>query len=169
VIVLGVDPGMRNTGLAVVELRPRLEADVLFTHTVDDTSTPGTYHAVADIVIEHEVGAMCLLVFETSMRSRDGKPVLMKSSSLTQRTIGAMEVLASIAEIPCFHYDETEVKRGIAGKYNASKKVVHASAMLMLGWKTKPKGVDGHAMDAVAVCLYHQSVDGLGRKLFGGA
>lgn len=167
-IVLGVDPGMLNTGLAVVDLRPRLEADVLFTHTVVERSTPGTYHSVADLISGYEIEAMCLLVFETSLRSRDGRPILMKSSSLTQRTIGAMEILASLAGIPCIHYDEAEVKYGIAGKYNASKKVMHVSTMAIIGWKSKPKGVDAHAMDAIAVCLYHQSVDNLGRRISGG-
>lgn len=159
--------GMKNTGLAVVKLMPRLEAEVLYTETVVDLSTPRTYHAVADVFNLFAIDCMCLLVFETSLRSRDGKPVLLKASSLTQRTIGAMEILASLSATPIYHYDETEVKRGIAGKPNASKTVVHGAVGLMLGWKQKPKGVDGHALDAVAVCLYHQSIDGLGKRIGG--
>ena len=166
-IVLGVDPGMKNTGLGVVRLLPRGQAEVLAAKTIVDLSTPRTFDGVADTIIEYEVEAIALLVFETSLRTQNGRPVLLKSSSLTQRTIGACEVAAHLAGIPCHHYDETEVKEGIGGKKTASKKVVEAHAKLMLGWSSKPKGIDGHAMDAIAVCLYHHSVYGLGNRILG--
>lgn len=166
-IALGIDPGMKNTGVAVVDLLPRLKADVVFTHTVVDLSTARTYQEVLDIATRFDVDCMCLLVFDTSLRQRNGKPVLMKSSSLTQRTIGAMEIVAHVGMFPCHHYYETEVKLGIAGKQNASKEVVHSSVRAILGWKDRPKGIDGHAMDAIAVCLYHQSMYGLGNKIGG--
>ena len=165
--VLGIDPGMKNTGIAVLDLLPGDIAEFVASTTVVDLSTARTFHAVSDFLIKHEVEEIAMLVFQTSLRSRDGRPVVWASSSLTQRTIGAMEVLASLSRLNLAYYDETEVKEGLGGSKTASKDKVATYVKLAMGWKESPPATT-HEMDAVAACLYHQRMLGFGRKLTGG-
>jgi Holliday junction resolvasome RuvABC endonuclease subunit len=155
-IVLGVDPGMKNTGLAALELHRGRQPIYLGSATIVDLSTGRTYDGIADFAEQYHVQEIALLVFETSLRNVNGRPILMKSSSLTQRTIGAVEIFAHLSGLPIYHYDETEVKEGCAGSKTASKDQVAAYVRATLSWKTKPIGMSTHEFDAVAACLYHE-------------
>ena len=164
-IVLGIDPGMKNTGLAALDLRRGRTPILLGSHTVVDISTGRTYDEVARFALKYEIEEIALLVFETSLRSVGGRPILMKSSSLTQRTIGAIEVLAHLSRLPIYHYSEEEVKEGCGGSRSAPKDKVAGYVLAAMGWTKADSPATTHEMDAVAVCLYHEIASAMMRRI----
>ena len=168
--ILGIDPGQKNTGVGVVDFELRSEPIFIHSETISDLSTTRTYDRLWGLAVKYQPDHIALLVFETSLRTIKGRPILMKSSSLTQRTIGACEVFAHLAGIPCEHYDEIELKEALAGRKNAAKKEVERYVKLAMGWtkpSLKPKGVSNHEYDAIGVCLLHQAIYGITKRFKG--
>jgi len=150
-VVLGVDPGLAATGLAVVETidrRPR----VAWAYTVRTPSgLPESlrlrllYAQVRDAISEHNPDALAL---ERVMWGRN-----VGSAMSVARATGVAMLAAADAGLTVDEYAPLEVKMAVAGVGNAGKDQVRRALVRMHGLAGVPEQPD--AADAVAVALCH--------------
>jgi crossover junction endodeoxyribonuclease RuvC len=152
---LGVDPGLRRTGYALLEQSaggPALrEAGVI-------RSKPGLPLAarvleiatgLREVIEEFRPGAMAI----EQVFSLGRNP---KSALLMAHARGAILMVAAQREVPIIHFTPTQVKRLLTGSGRASKEQMqHAvTRELRLGRLLEPNDVADAS--AVALCLYHR-------------
>lgn len=147
-IVLGIDPGLANTGWGVVEAGVR---PVVLAHGTITTS-PRTdlelrlaeIHRTIESVLEgHPIGAVALedLYF--------GKNT--SSAVAVGQARGVSLVLAGLRGIPCHSYTPQHVKQAVCGRGSAEKAQVQRMVGALLGVTPQTD----HAADALAVALCH--------------
>jgi crossover junction endodeoxyribonuclease RuvC len=149
--VLGLDPGLATTGLAVVGAdgdRPALA----WTYTV---RTPAglpeplrlrlLYAQVRDAITEHRPD---VLAIERVMWGRN-----VGSAMSVARATGVAMLAAADAGLPVEEYAPLEVKMAVAGVGNAGKDQVRRALSRVHGLAPVPEQPD--AADAVAVALCH--------------
>lgn len=149
--VLGIDPGLASTGIAVVarvERRPRiLMADTV--RTASDMPEPERLEhiaqAVRSAVAEHRPAALAI---ERVMWGSN------KTSALSvARATGVIMLVAAEAGIPVEEYPPLDVKKAISGVGNADKRQMRTALVRTHGLEGVPRQPD--AADAVAVALCH--------------
>lgn len=170
-IVIGIDPGIANTGFAVVRtVGARMVAlDGGLIETSEDERIEqrlGRVHeALGELIRWHEPRAMALedLFF--------GKNV---SSALSVgEARGAALLAAARHAVPCFDYTPQAVKKAVCGSGSADKGQVQRMVASLLGLPEPP--APDHAADAFAVAICHAGTaaarDGghFGRKQAAGA
>ena len=148
--VLGVDPGMAATGLAVVDrgARPRVRWAVTF-------RTPSGLGAAQRLRMIHEAlagairqhGPVCVAI-ERLMWGRNAP-----SGMDVARASGVIVLAAAQAGLAVEEYAPLEVKMAVTGVGNASKEVVRRSLERILRVDGVPSEPD--AADAVAVAVCH--------------
>jgi crossover junction endodeoxyribonuclease RuvC len=151
VIVIGIDPGIANTGFGVVrtvgERMVALDGGVI--ETADDLRVEqrlGRLHeSLGELIRWHEPKAMALedLFF--------GKNV---SSALSVgEARGAALLAAARHAVPCFDYTPQAVKKAVCGSGAADKGQVQRMVANLLGLPEPP--APDHAADAFAVAICH--------------
>jgi len=151
VIVIGIDPGIANTGFGVVrmvgERMVALDGGVI--ETAGDERIEqrlGRLHeSLAELIRWHEPKAMALedLFF--------GKNV---SSALCVGEARGVALLAAAGNaVPCFDYTPQEVKKSVCGSGSADKAQVQRMVANLLGLPEPP--APDHAADAFAVAICH--------------
>jgi len=150
--VLGVDPGTRAVGLAVVTPGRGGRPAVLWAETV--RTGPGSpaadrllaiSRAVREALAAHRPEGVAV---ERLMWNRN-----VGSAMEVARASGAIMVAAAEAGVPVTEYGPLEVKMAVTGSGNASKDQVRRGLALLLGAGNVPTQPD--AADAVAVALCH--------------
>ncbi|MBO9532837.1 MAG: crossover junction endodeoxyribonuclease RuvC [Solirubrobacteraceae bacterium] len=147
-IVLGIDPGIANTGWGVVEGGPRPRALAHGTVKTSPRSAPeqrlAEIHAVIDEVLSgHEIAAMAL---EELYFGRNTS-----SAVAVGQARGVSLVLAGLRGIPCHSYTPQHVKQAVCGRGSADKSQVQRMVGALLGVQPSTD----HAADALAVALCH--------------
>lgn len=147
-IVLGIDPGIANTGWGVVAGGSTPRAIAFGTITTSPRSAPeqrlATIHAAINLVLdEHQISAMALedLFF--------GKNT--SSAVAVGQARGVSLVLAGLRGIDCFSYTPQHVKQAVCGQGSAQK----AQVQKMIGAILRVQPSTDHAADALAVALCH--------------
>lgn len=150
-IVIGIDPGIANTGFAVVRtVGARMVAlDGGVIETSEDERVEqrlGRVHeALGELIRWHEPRAMALedLFF--------GKNV---SSALSVGEARGVALLAAARHaVPCFDYTPQAVKKAVCGSGSADKGQVQRMVASLLGLPEPP--APDHAADAFAVAICH--------------
>ena len=154
-VVLGVDPGLASTGLAVVasnEGRPEIH----WSYTV---KTPAglpeplrlrlLYAQVRDAIGEHRPDALAV---ERVMWGRN-----VGSAMNVARATGVALLAAADAGIPVEEYAPLEVKMAVVGVGNAGKDQVRRALARTHGLAAVPDQADAADAVAVAVCHLQQS------------
>ena len=159
--VLGIDPGITTTGVAVVEraggrLRPvfvgtiRTAKDLaLATRLVDlDDRLRG-------VIDEHDPGSVAVerLFFNANASSAIG----------VAQASGIALAAAARAGLEAHEYTPTAVKQAVVGVGNASKQQVQAMVAALLSLGTAPDSPD--AADACALAICHINRSGLASAL----
>ena len=149
--VLGVDPGLARTGLAVLATRERRPA-IVWTGTVltpagaseaDRLATIGA--AVRAAIDEHRPAAVAV---ERVMFGAN------KMSALSvARATGVVMLIAAEAGLGVDEYVPAQVKSAVTGLGTADKAQVHTALVRIHGLRDVPSQPD--AADAVAVALCH--------------
>jgi crossover junction endodeoxyribonuclease RuvC len=149
--VLGVDPGLARTGLAVLERHGRT-ATIVWTDTVftaagtpeaDRLRTIGA--AVREAVEIYRPGSVAV---ERVMFGNN------KVSALSvARATGVVMLIAAEAGLAVEEYVPLEVKSAVTGQGSADKEQVHTALVRVHGLRDVPRQPD--AADAVAVALCH--------------
>jgi len=148
-VVLGVDPGSRNTGFGVVQgERDRL---VHLAHgriaTNGRASLPDRlrqiYDALADLIRRHRPHSLAL------------EDIFLAASVQSALTLGQVRgvvlLAAAQAELPIHLYPALVVKKAVVGYGQASKEQVRLMVERLLGLTV----TNQHAADALAVGLCH--------------
>ncbi len=150
-IVIGIDPGIANTGFGVVRgsASKSVALDGGVIETAPDLSLPERLHRIHASVVQlldwHEPAALALedLYF--------GKNV--GSAMEVGQARGVVMLAAAQKEIPCFDYTPQAVKSAVCGTGNAEKSQVQVMVGQLLGLDEPPH--PDHAADAFAVAICH--------------
>ena len=151
VIVLGIDPGTRNTGYGVVYARgQRLAAlDGGVIETASDMPLErrlAIIHArVCDLIKEHAPTALAIedLFFGQNARS---------AFSVGQAR-GVVMLSGGMHGVPCYSYTPQAVKQAVCGSGSAAKDQVQRMVGALLSLPEPPS--PDHAADALAVAICH--------------
>ncbi|HEY5553129.1 MAG TPA: crossover junction endodeoxyribonuclease RuvC [Opitutaceae bacterium] len=149
--VLGVDPSLRGTGLAVIEFAPGRTPLLLASRTVKiPPKLPmahclGEIHrAVAAILAAHPVGHVAL-----------EKTIYVQNISTAQilgAARGAAIAAAALSGCEVFEYPPLRVKQAVVGRGRASKEQVARTVMALLG---HGRSLALDESDAAGVALCH--------------
>ncbi len=151
VIVLGIDPGLANTGYGVVARRGgrlvALDGGVIQTRAgVAQERRLADIHAALEALLEeHAPDAMALeqLYFGQNVRT----------AFAVGQARGVAMLAAGQRGVPCASYTPQQVKGAVCGSGRAEKDQVARMVKTLLGLLEIPK--PDHAADALAVALCH--------------
>ncbi|MCS7086587.1 MAG: crossover junction endodeoxyribonuclease RuvC [Bacteroidia bacterium] len=154
-IILGVDPGTRRTGYAVVESRPNgfaaLTAGCLELGAYND-------HAVRLQKIWSKITSL-LREFRPEAAAIEAPFCGQNPASALKlgRAQGVAMAAAMHRRVPVFEYAPREIKRTVTGDGGASKQRVARMALSFLnqGGLCAPETLGADAFDALAVALTH--------------
>ena len=164
-IVLGLDPGLANTGYGVVASRRgrlvALDGGVIQTRAraPAETRLAQIHQGVAALIDEHRPTAMALeeLYFGRNVRS----------AFAVGQARGAAMLAAGERGLPCFSYTPQRVKSAVCGNGRAGKDQVARMVAALLALPEPPR--PDHAADALAVAICHLNHAPLAAALAGGA
>lgn len=149
--ILGIDPGLANTGYGVIEHREQrsmlLTSGCIVTST--DMPLPQRLKLIHDeliIVIEkHKPEIACLekLFFSVNV----------KSAMAVGEGRGVAILATAIRDIPLAQYTPQQIKQAVTGSGKAGKQQVERMVKVLLNLEKLPE--TSHAADAIAVALCH--------------
>ena len=149
--VLGVDPGLRMLGVAVVARRDR-RPEIVFADTV---RTPSDMPEAARLRLIHE--AIARLIGEHEPSSVGIERVAWNTNQVSAlhvaRATGVVLLAAAEAGLPVEEYGPLEVKMAVTGSGTAGKAEVRTALARLHGLAEVPSQPD--AADAVAVAICH--------------
>jgi len=151
VIVLGIDPGLANTGYGVVTRRggrlAALDGGVIQTRAGDAQERRlAEIHAAVDALLcEHRPDAVALedLYFGQNVRT----------AFAVGQARGAVMLAAGQHGVPCSGYTPQQVKGAVCGSGRAAKDQVARMVQALLALQEEPR--PDHAADALAVAICH--------------
>lgn len=160
-IVLGIDPGLANTGYGVVASRGgrlvALDGGVIETAAGCPTERrlAELHAALSALIEEHAPDAMALedLYFGANVRS----------AFAVGQARGVAMLVAGQAATPCFAYTPQQVKSAVCGSGRADKEQVSRMVRSILALAAEPSR--DHAADALAVAICHVNHAPLGAAL----
>jgi crossover junction endodeoxyribonuclease RuvC len=155
-IVLGIDPGLANTGYGVVASAPRgagaarlvaLDGGVIETPAGAATERRLTdiHEAVDALIGEHEPDAVALEELYFGQNARTAFAV--------GQARGVAVLAAGQRGVPCAGYTPQQVKGAVCGSGSADKGQVGRMVKVLLGLREQPR--PDHAADALAVAICH--------------
>ena len=151
VIVLGIDPGLANTGYGVVSRRGgrllALDGGVIETAAglAHEGRLASIHSAVEALLEEHEPDAVALedLYFGQNVRT----------AFAVGQARGVVMLAAGQRGLPCTGYTPQQVKSAVCGSGRAQKDQVARMVQTLLGLAEEPR--PDHAADALAVAVCH--------------
>jgi len=159
--ILGVDPGTRICGYAVIEVLLAGEPRYL---------ECGVITAGAALPIERRLAAIALdlrgLIDDVSPRVVAVEDVFsarnVRSAFALAQARGAVLAVAGMAGIPVHSYAPALVKKTVTGRGRASKDQVARMVQVLVGLRRPPRS---DAADALAVALTHARMSALTGRL----
>jgi crossover junction endodeoxyribonuclease RuvC len=150
-IVLGIDPGLANTGYGVVARRDgrmvALDGGVIRTRGEEPHERRlAEIHAAVDaLLLEHEPDAVALeeLYFGQNVRT----------AFAVGQARGVVMLAAGQRAVPCAGYTPQQVKGAVCGSGRAEKGQVARMVKALLELPEEPR--PDHAADALAVAICH--------------
>ena len=151
VIVLGIDPGLANTGYGVVARRDgrllALDGGVVTTSAAaaQERRLADIHAAVDAMLAEHEPDAVALeqLYFGQNVRT----------AFAVGQARGVVMLAAGQRGVPCLSYTPQQVKGAVCGSGRAQKDQVARMVKTLLALREEPR--PDHASDALAVAICH--------------
>jgi len=151
VIVIGIDPGIANTGFGVVrtsgERMVALDGGVIEVPTdlSPEQRLIRLHDSVGELIRWHEPKAMAL---EELFFGRN-----VSSAVSVGEARGVILLAAARHALPCFDYTPQAVKKAVCGSGSADKGQVQRMVASLLGLPEPP--APDHAADAFAVAICH--------------
>jgi len=150
-IVLGIDPGLANTGYGVVALRhgrlAALAGGVIETAAgvARERRLADIHEQVEQLIGTHEPDAVALeeLYFGQNVRT----------AFAVGHARGVVMLAAGQRGLPCTGYTPQQVKAAVCGSGRAGKDQVARMVQALLGLVQEPR--PDHAADALAVAICH--------------
>ena len=151
-LVLGIDPSLRGTGLALIEFAPGRQPVLLRCQTVRVHAKLPMAHALGEI--HRAVAAM--LDATTNVRHVALEQTIFVQNFQTAQILGAARgaaiSAAALRERPVFEYAPLRVKQAVVGAGRASKEQMARTVMALLG-HGRTLALD--EADAAGVALCH--------------
>jgi crossover junction endodeoxyribonuclease RuvC len=150
-IVLGIDPGLANTGYGVVRRRSgrlvALDGGVIETTSelAAERRLAEIHRAVDDLIVRHEPDAVALEELYFGQNAR--------SAFAVGQARGVVMLAAGQHGIPCAGYTPQQVKGAVCGSGRAQKDQVTRMVQTLLALPEPPR--PDHAADALAVAICH--------------
>ena len=161
--VIGIDPGVAITGVAVVERSPRRPT----AHLVGAIRTSA--HDDQGLRLASLRTALIEVLEEHRPRAAAVERLFFNANVKTAMAVGQASgvVLATLADagVEVALYTPLEVKQSVVGVGNADKNQVTSMVTALLGLAERPKPPD--AADACALAICHINRSGLARALEG--
>jgi len=151
VIVLGIDPGLANTGYGVVARDgtrlSALDGGVIETHTglAIERRLARIAVRIRELMEEHKCDAMALEQLYFGQNAH--------SAFAVGQARGVTMLAAGERGIPCFSYTPQQVKSAVCGHGRAGKEQVARMVQTLLALPQMPHS--DHASDALAVAVCH--------------
>lgn len=149
-MVLGIDPSLRGTGLALIEFVPGRPSVLLHSRTVRLKSTANMadclgeiYRSVSRIVQDYLVDHVAL---EQTIYVQN-----FQTAQILGAARGAAIAAAAVGEKPVFEYPPLRVKQAVVGVGRASKEQMAKTVMSMLG-HGRTLALDEADAAGVAIC-----------------
>jgi len=160
-IVLGIDPGLANTGYGVIERRGSsllaLDGGVIETASAfaRELRLAAIHAELQRLIDEHEPDAVALeeLYFGQNVRT----------AFAVGHARGVAMLAAGQRDVPCAGYTPQQVKGAVCGNGRASKEQVSRMVTALLGLEREPRA--DHAADALAVAICHANCAPLSQAL----
>jgi crossover junction endodeoxyribonuclease RuvC len=149
--VLGIDPGLANTGFGVVERRDgrlvALDGGVIHTGArgAPELRLAFLHARMTALLAEHAPDAVAL---EALFFGRNARSALAVGQAR-----GAVLLAAGQAGVECVDYTPQQVKGAVCGAGAAAKDQVGRMVQLLLSLPDRPR--PDHAADALAVAICH--------------
>ena len=150
-IVLGIDPGLANTGYGVVardgSRLTALDGGVIETRAgvATEQRLASIFARLREILLEHDCDAMALEQLYFGQNAH--------SAFAVGQARGVTMLAAGERGIPCFSYTPQQVKSAVCGHGRAAKDQVARMVQALLGLSQSP--TSDHASDALAVAVCH--------------
>ena len=160
-VVLGIDPGIANTGYGVVcrrgGRRAALDGGVVETASglAPERRLAAIFTRIEELLDEHEPDAVALeeLYFGANARS----------AFAVGQARGVVMLAAGRRGIDCMGYTPQQVKNAVCGSGRADKRQVQRMVQALLALKRVP--APDHASDALAVAICHALASPLLRQV----
>lgn len=150
-VVLGIDPSLRGTGLALVEFAPGRQPVMLRCQTVRVPAKHSMAVALAEIhravaaILEHD-GVRHVALEQTIYVQN------FQTAQILGAARGAAIAAAALRDLPVFEYPPLRVKQAVVGAGRASKEQVARTVMALLG---HGRTLAPDEADAAGVALCH--------------
>lgn len=150
-VVLGIDPSLRGTGLALIEFAPGRQPVMLRCQTVQVPAKHSMAAALAEIhravaaMLEHD-GVRHVALEQTIYVQN------FQTAQILGAARGAAIAAAALRDLPVFEYPPLRVKQAVVGAGRASKEQVARSVMALLG---HGRTLAPDEADAAGVALCH--------------
>ncbi|MBN1798980.1 MAG: crossover junction endodeoxyribonuclease RuvC [Spirochaetales bacterium] len=160
--ILGIDPGLKNTGFGVIQIKNDqiyyVDHGVISTETELDHGSRLEYihKNIIELIKKHKPheAAVEEIFFAKNL----------KSAIPVAEAKGVILCALSIMKTKVFTYTPLEIKRGVVGNGRAEKVQVQELVRIILKLKTAPQ--PDHAADALAVALCHTHSSRLKQYLY---
>lgn len=153
-IVLGIDPGLANTGWGVIETRG----------SVARARAYGCIHTEADEPLHERLGEICAQISQAIGRYEPGSVAIediffgqnTRSAILTAHARGAALVACSQCGVEVASYTPMQIKQAVVGTGAADKRQVTYMVRNVLALDHDPK--PDHCADALAAAVCHANL-----------
>jgi crossover junction endodeoxyribonuclease RuvC len=160
-IVLGIDPGLANTGYGIVERRGgellALDGGVIETsgELARERRLATIHERIEQLLAEHDPDAVALeeLYFGQNVQT----------AFAVGHARGVVMLAAGQRGLPCTGYTPQQVKGAVCGSGRASKQQVSRMVQALLSLEHEPRA--DHAADALAVAICHANCAPLAHAL----
>ncbi len=153
--VLGIDPGLGNTGYGIISVINNnfelIEYGVIKTNSKDKLANrlKIIFNEVTNLISKHKPN---ILSIEEIFYSKN-----VKSSLLLGHARGVAIASASVNEILVYEYAARKIKQSLTGNGNAHKDQVRFMVKNLLKMDTIPKSDDASDALAIALCYLLQT------------
>ena len=149
--VIGIDPGLANTGFGIVDFDGKNISLVSYGVIETDAETPhetrllSIYTRMKAVIKEFKPDCAEM---ETLYFARN-----VTSALAVAEAKGVLTLCLSQDNIPLFMYTPNQIKYAVTGTKTADKKTVEQYVKILLNLETEPK--PDHAADALAAAITH--------------
>ena len=150
--ILGIDPGLTNTGYGLIEVRERsystIEGGVVRTKAdvPMEQRLFTIYSAIRDVISEFRPDAVAIEDLHSHAR-------FVKTAILLGHARGVAVMAAGEADVPVFNYQPTRAKNLVTGSGRASKDQIKQAVAAHLG--TPDAAKNEHVADAFSIAICH--------------
>ena len=150
-LIIGVDPGLANTGYGVIDAQGQSFQSVVYGCVTTPADMPfpvrlAQLHDALDDVLELHKPELCAM--ESIFFAKNAK-----SAFQVGHARGAAILTAALRGIPVYEYTPIQIKKALTGVGRADKAQVQYMTRVILNLKAVPE--PDHAADALAVAICH--------------